>query len=98
MARYDVYAGPDGGYLLDCQSDMLAGLNSRFVVPLISEQERPASDQRLTPVFVIGDVSHTMQTHLAAAVPRHLLRTKVATLAEHQDAIGVALDLLVGRY
>lgn len=35
MAKFDLYPAPDGGYWIDCQSDLLSGLNSRFVVPLL---------------------------------------------------------------
>ena len=41
MARFDVYANPGGHaettpYLLDVQSDLLDGLDSRMVIPLRS--------------------------------------------------------------
>ena len=36
MAKYDVYPNPEGaGYLLDTQTDLLDGLNTRVVVPLL---------------------------------------------------------------
>lgn len=36
MARFDVYANPEGpGYLLDVQSDLLEALNSCIVVLLL---------------------------------------------------------------
>jgi hypothetical protein len=98
MARFDVYPAPDGGYWLDCQSDQFDALNSRFVAPLIDESERPAGDPRLTPVFEIDGVPHTMQAHLSGAVAARLLREPVANLIEHEYAIGAALDLLLGRY
>lgn len=97
MARFDVYL-IDDGFWLDCQSDLLSGLNSRFVVPLIPESEKAGLDPRLTPTFEIDDVACMMQTHLAGAVPAHLLRSPVANLIDHEYVIGAALDMLVGRY
>lgn len=42
MARYDLHANPDGpGYLLDVQADLLAGLNTRIVVPLMPQDAAP---------------------------------------------------------
>lgn len=35
MARFDVYLTSSSGYLLDVQADLLAGLNTRVVVPLL---------------------------------------------------------------
>ncbi|ABC24346.1 CcdB family protein [Rhodospirillum rubrum] len=36
MARFDVYANPDGmGGLLNIQADLLRHLNTRVVVPLL---------------------------------------------------------------
>ncbi|WP_375272661.1 CcdB family protein [Sphingomonas sp.] len=98
MARFDVYSAPDGGYWLDCQSDLFGTLNSRFVAPLVEESERPVGDPRLTPVFEIGGVAYTMQAHLSGAVAARLLREPVTNLVEHEYAIGAALDLLLGRY
>jgi hypothetical protein len=97
VARLDVYKA-DSGFWLDCQSDVLAGLNSRFVVPLIPLSEKLGIDPRLTPTFEIDDVVCIMQTHLAGAVPARLLRSPVANLVDHEYVIGAALDMLVGRY
>ena len=44
MARYDFYQNTESdGYLLDVQSDILEGLNTRVVVPLMQPQDCPAS-------------------------------------------------------
>ena len=54
MAKHDVYrlrASPN--YVVDCQADILAGLNSRFVVPLLPIDQAPRPAARLNPVFVI---------------------------------------------
>lgn len=58
MARFDVYANPGHQaattpYLLDVQSDLLDGLESRMVVPLRSLSAFPnvKLSNRLTPTF-----------------------------------------------
>jgi len=58
MARFDVYANPGSHatttpYLLDVQSDLLDGLDSRMVVPLRSLKHFPKVklSPRLTPVL-----------------------------------------------
>ena len=47
MARFDVYARPAGaGYVLDVQADILNGLNTRIVVPLLPLSEAPIPAKR----------------------------------------------------
>ena len=42
MAQYDVVRNPEGsGYLLDVQSDLLDGLTTRLVVPLMPQTQAP---------------------------------------------------------
>lgn len=42
MARFDIYPNPVGaGYLLDIQTDLLSGLNTRVVVPLMPVDTAP---------------------------------------------------------
>lgn len=54
MVRFDVYRGIGGAdLLLDCQSDLLRDLNTRFVVPLQLLENAPQPARRLNPVFEI---------------------------------------------
>lgn len=46
MARFDVYKTNQAGYLLDVQTDLLAGLNTKVVVPFylpITHQSQPSA-------------------------------------------------------
>jgi len=96
MARFDVYARPGGaGYVLDVQADVLRGLNTRIVVPLLPLAEAPEPAKRLNPVFEIGVEPHVMLTQFMAAVPRALLRSPIANLAEQDSAIMAALDMVL---
>ena len=84
MSRFDVYRRA-GTYLLDCQSDYLKSLDTRFVVPLLPEGEVPQV-HRLNPVFRVKGERLVMATQLGSPIPAHQLRDRVASLAE--DTIG----------
>lgn len=95
MAKYDVYRMRDGRALvLDCQADLLDALNTRLVVPLLPIDEAPPAMARLNPVFQIEGRRVVMATQFAAAVMMRELGEWVASLADEQDAIGNALDML----
>jgi len=95
MARFDVFKNEDAaGYLLDVQSDLLSDLNTRVVVPLLSQSFAPFPAQRLNPVFRIEGQELVMATQYMAAVPAGELRSGVGSLAEKQDEISTALDML----
>lgn len=95
MAQYDVFRNPEGsGYLLDVQSDLLDGLSTRLVIPLLPASQAPKPATRLNPVVSIGDESHIMVTQLMAAVPQKLLQTQVTSAAWMRDEITAAIDML----
>ena len=96
MARHDVYRGA-GAYLLDCQSDYLGGLDTRFVVPLLPEGEVPRV-HRLNPVFSVEGVRLVMATQLGSSVPKRQLRDRVTSLADRHDTIMSAFDVLLTGY
>jgi len=105
MARFDVYrnSGPhaaDVPYLLDVQSDLLQGLNTRVVVPLRRRDRFPSGrlPDRLMPVFEIEGISCFLETPKLAAVPLRLLKTPVISLADNWAAITGALDFLFQGY
>lgn len=95
MARFEVFKNERGdGYLLDVQSDLLSGFNTRVVVPLLPRAEAPAPAQYLNPIFKIKGDEVVMATQFMAAVPIGELRTSVHQLEEQQQAIMAALDML----
>jgi toxin CcdB len=97
MARLDVHARRDGGqgYLLDVQADLLSGLNTRFVVPLMLAADAPLPAARLNPRFEIGGEALVMVTQFAAAIHVRELGERVATLADRHESVTAALDLLI---
>ena len=95
MARFDIFENEGGaGCLLDVQSDLLSGLNSRVVVPLLPESSAPSPAQRLNPVFSVEGQVMVMATQYMAAIPERELRSRVGSLAEEHDEISAALDML----
>ena len=98
MAQFDVHRMSGGGYAIDCQSNLLSHLKSRFTVPLQLVDERMSDVARLHPVFEIEGVRVVMATHLAGAVPTNRVGEKVASLAEHDLTIKSALDMLISGY
>ena len=95
MARFDIFENIGGaGYLLDVQSDLLSGLNTRVVVPLLPQSSAPSPARRLNPVFSVEGQELVMATQYMAAVPEQELRSSMGSLAEKQDEISAALDML----
>jgi len=95
MARFGIFENEGGfGYLLDVQSDLLGGLNTRVVVPLLPKSSAPVPAQRLNPVFSIEGQEVVMATQYMAAVPEAELRSRVGSLSEEHDEISAALEML----
>ncbi|PSJ39429.1 CcdB family protein [Allosphingosinicella deserti] len=95
MARFDICTIRNGALVIDCQADILAGLKTRFVVPLIEEKDGLEPAQRLTPVFEISGRRYVMMTHLAAGIPVGEMQVIVGSLADQEAEIRGALDLLL---
>jgi toxin CcdB len=105
MARFDVYANPGSQaattpYLLDVQSDLLNGLDSRMVIPLRSLKHFPKVklSTRLTPIFTIEGQEYLLETPKMAAVPQRVLKSPLTSLVQSQDQITAALDFLFQGY
>jgi toxin CcdB len=105
MARFDVYPNPGAHcsttpYLLDVQSDLLDGLDSRVVIPLRSLEHfaKVKLPTQLTPVLTINGKDYLLETPKMGAVPKHILKNLVASLSAQQDQITGALDFLFQGY
>ena len=98
MSRFDVYVtlGEDQpGYVLDVQAELLQGLNTRVVVPLLPPAAAPLPARGLNPAFDIAGQRHLMLTQFIAAVPAKQLRNPVLSLDARSDDIMRALDMLL---
>jgi len=106
VAHFDIYPNPghtkksDVPYLLEVQSDLLDTLDSRVVVPLrrVDRFDKVALPKNLAPVFEIDGLTCFMETPKLAAVPARILKTPVASLANHHAAVTTALDFLFQSY
>jgi toxin CcdB len=105
MARFDVYDNPGAHasttpYLLDVQSNLLDGLDSRMVIPLRSLEHfaRVKLPTRLTPVLSIQGKDYLLETPKMGAVPQRVLKECVTSLNEEQARITAALDFLFQGY
>ena len=76
------------------QSDLIASLNTRVVVPLLPVDEAPLPAERLNPVFAVEGVRVVMLTQFMAAVPASELRAVVSSLDREANAILAAIDFL----
>jgi toxin CcdB len=95
MAQFDVIRLRSGEWVIDCQSDLLDGINTRFVVPLRPPHEAPPAHPRLVPVFDVAGERRLMATHFAASVPVSELGDTIASLGHQQYTIKNALDMLL---
>ena len=95
MSRFHIYQNTGGnGFLLDVQSDLLSGLNTRVVVPLLEWAHAPTPAQRLNPVFTVDGVEVVMATQFMAAIPEAELKHVVGQLEDEQHEASTALDML----
>ncbi|AYD04030.1 CcdB family protein [Neorhizobium sp. NCHU2750] len=93
MARFAVHE-LGSGLVLDIQSNLLDGLHTRVVVPLIAEHDIKRAAERLNPRFEIAGTTFVMMTEFLAAVPAAELGAMVTSLARHADEITAATDFL----
>lgn len=95
MAQFDVWRTEAGDLVVDCQSDLLTHLNTRFVAPLLRADTFEVVARRLNPLFTVEGAEYVMYTQFAAAVPASLLDERVTNLDDCSFAITGALDVLL---
>lgn len=102
MAQFDVCQNRDANsrnatpYLLVVQSDLIAQLHTRAVVPLKPlAQQQDKTMKILTPLFDIQGETHVMVTPEIAGVSERILGDRVISLAARREEIMAALDLLL---
>lgn len=104
MAQFDVYENPNSGtreqipYLLDVQADLLEGLATRAVVPLVAASSMGAGTAILNPMFNIKRQGVVMSTAELAGIPASLLTTRVYSLKEKREEIVAALQFLFAGF
>ena len=96
MAQCDYYPQRRAkGYWLDCQTDLLDDIESRFVVPLLPLEAVPSPIRQLNPVFEIAGSSFVLLTQQAGPAPVADLGKPAGSLADYRYEILNALDFLI---
>ena len=96
--QFGVYrdrVNPKGPLLLDVQSDLIAQLTTRVVVPLyplrnVTRQQMTS----LTPTFTISGKRYLMQTPRLAGISVRDIGDQVGDLSDRRNDIVSAIDLL----
>ncbi|NQD92287.1 CcdB family protein [Pseudomonas sp. CrR25] len=83
-------------FLLDVQSDLIAELGTRVVVPLYTATAMKGKVLRtLTPTFEIEGEQYVMVTLQLAGIAKRQLGAHVADLSAQRNEIIAALDMLI---
>lgn len=99
MAQFDVHRLQAGqGLVVDCQTDLLDDISTRFVVPLVPSDVSPRQITRLNPMFSVGDENYVLVPQLAASVPTSILGKPIGSLADEYLTIANALDMLISGF
>jgi toxin CcdB len=101
MPRFTVYENSgdhakNTPLLLDVQTDLLSGLDTRIVIPLrkITLYKNIKLPADLMPTFSIKGSEFVLETPKMAAVPSKLLKKEVGTLKDQQHIVVTAIDRL----
>lgn len=102
MAQFGVHRNPNSQtkalmpYLLDVQSDLLADIGTRVVVPLcLASAMKGKLVRTLMPVFQIDNKSYAMLTPQLAGIERKRIGPEVVNFSGNRNQIIAALDLLL---
>lgn len=102
MAQFWAYQNPNPAtrtyypLLLDIQSDLLSGLRTTVVIPLIPTSIAGAiSLSRLNPHFQLDGENYTAMTQDIAGIDRKLLGAPAYDLATHRAEIMAAVDFIL---
>jgi len=101
MSQFRAYKNHNPGnehipYLLDVQNDLLAGLDTRMVIPLIRESRFNGSGiTTLTPKLTINGETLLLLTPQMAAIKKHLLTEEAHDLSDFRYEILAAINLLI---
>ena len=98
MARFDVIKTKSDALVVDCQSEFLDYLQTRFVIPLLPPDLEPKIAERLNPVFLIEGQNYVLYPQFSASIAVRELGTPVASLANQHSQIIEALDMLVSGF
>ncbi|MCQ0090781.1 CcdB family protein [Roseovarius sp. M141] len=94
-AQFDLYRMADGALVTVLQSDLLDGMHTRVVAPLIPAGALTQALPALNPAVTLGEDVYLFMPQLAATLTLSELGTRVGSLAAQRDALVRALDALL---
>lgn len=104
MARFDVYVNKDdtgtAPFLVDVQSEFLAGLSTTVVVPLIRANSHPGArlPGDLIPPLEFQGIRCVFYPPFMAAVPKQAMGERVGSLRAESGVLVTAIDRLMGAF
>lgn len=96
MGQFDIYRiGETGRLAVDIQSDLLAHLATRVMVPLIPAELAPQRARNLNPVLDFDAQAYVLQPQFAATFSMRELGIPIGHARANRDDIVRALDVLI---
>jgi toxin CcdB len=99
IRQFDVVPNPDAEdspyrpYLVVLQSDLVSGLRSTVVAPLVARAHYEGA-RRLNPIIIFEGHEYWLATHELFAVEQRVLQNKIGTLSDERYTITAAIDFL----
>ena len=93
-AQFDLYEMAGGQMVVVLQNDLLEGLGTRVVAPMMPADGAPAPMKGLNPVIELGQGAYVLMPQLMATLTRAELGTRRGSLAHHRDRIARAFDMV----
>jgi toxin CcdB len=93
-AQFDLFQTPEGTLVVVVQSDLLDGLRTRVVVPLLPRSSVARALATLNPEIGYGDTTYLVMPQLSATLTVGELGKRIGTLSPQRDQIVRALDAL----
>lgn len=95
MARFCVHRLIyDGALALDVQAEILSGLDTRTMIPLLPPGSLSPTFPRLNPIVEVEGSRYVLATQFIAVVPHREIGATVVDLRKRSDEITAALDFL----
>jgi len=83
-------------FIIDVQSELLSGLETRLAIPLVPSTELTGGAiKNLNPAIAIGDVRYFVLTQQVAAVPKAVLGERLDNVEVDRGRILSSIDFLI---
>jgi toxin CcdB len=97
LARFDIYRH-EVGLIVDVQTDILDGLTTRMMAPLVPLVGAPKQVGRLNPILEIEGELYVLQPQLMTAIAERQLDRPVGNILNHYDRIVAAIDMVFNGF